>query len=72
MFRSGYISRRILFFMFVIMSWQISVNKAHAKPVYLSTGESYILNTNNEIDTVFVSSAATADYEVIGNNSVII
>ncbi|MGH1595689.1 type II and III secretion system protein family protein [Yersinia proxima] len=72
MFRSGYISRRILFFMFVIMSWQISVNKAHAKPVYLSTGESYILNTNNEIDTVFVSSAATADYEVIGKNSVIV
>lgn len=54
------------------MSWKISVNKAHAKPVYLSTGESYIINTNNEIDTVFVSSAATADYEVIGKNSVIV
>ncbi|HHL2561915.1 TPA: type II and III secretion system protein family protein [Yersinia enterocolitica] len=72
MFRSGYISRRILIFMFIIMFWQILVNKAHAKPVYLSTGESYILNTKNEIDTVFVSSAMTADYELIGKNSVIV
>nr|WP_174848851.1 pilus assembly protein N-terminal domain-containing protein [Yersinia artesiana] len=72
--RPGYISInwKILFFLSIIIAWQALVNKVHAKPVYLATGESYILNTQDEIDTVFVSAAAVADYELIGKNSVIV
>ncbi|HDL7645107.1 TPA: pilus assembly protein N-terminal domain-containing protein [Yersinia enterocolitica] len=72
--RPGYISInwKILFFLSIIMVWQTLANKAHAKPIYLATGESYILSTQDEIDTVFVSAAAIADYELIGKNSVVV
>ena len=72
--RPGYISINwnILFFLSIIMVWQTFANKALAKAVYLATGESYILNTQDEIDTVFVSAAAIADYELIGKNSVVV
>nr|WP_235801380.1 pilus assembly protein N-terminal domain-containing protein [Yersinia pekkanenii] len=51
---------------------QIAVNNAYAKPVYLSMGESYIIKTQEEIDTVFTSAAAIADYELVGKNSIIV
>ncbi|MFV8801425.1 type II and III secretion system protein family protein [Yersinia sp. LJYL362] len=54
------------------MTWQVAINKANAKLIYLSTGESYIINTKDEIDTVFVSAATVADYELVGKNSMIV
>lgn len=71
-FKLGYRVFSILIFMSIFIPWQILVNYAHAKPILLSTGESYILKTQNEIDTVFVSAAAIADYELIGKKSVIV
>lgn len=70
--RTKYFNQNILFFLFIIISCQIAVNRANAKPVYLSVGESYIINTQEEIDTVFVSAAAIADYELVGKNSIIV
>ncbi|WP_433915624.1 type II and III secretion system protein family protein [Yersinia alsatica] len=59
-------------FLFATIACLITMHGANAKPVYLSTGESYIINTQDEINTVFVSAAAIADYELIGKNSVIV
>lgn len=70
--RLEYISWNKLFLLFAIAICQIVVNQAYAKPVYLSSGESYIIKTEEEIDTVFVSSAAIADYELVGKNSIIV
>ncbi|WP_145539534.1 type II and III secretion system protein family protein [Yersinia kristensenii] len=70
--RTKYLNQNILFFLFIIISCQIAVNRANAKPVYLSAGESYIIKTQEEIDTVFVSAAAIADYELVGKNSIIV
>ncbi|AIN16606.1 bacterial type II and III secretion system family protein [Yersinia rochesterensis] len=70
--RRSYVIRNILLFLFVITAIQTAVNRANAKSVYLSTGESYIINTQDEIDTVFVSAAAIADYEIVGKKSVIV
>ncbi|EEQ18568.1 Type II/III secretion system protein [Yersinia intermedia ATCC 29909] len=58
--------------LFAIAICQTVVNQAYAKPVYLSSGESYIIKTEEEIDTVFVSTAAIADYELVGKNSIIV
>ncbi|CNH46082.1 type II and III secretion system protein family protein [Yersinia pekkanenii] len=68
----GYISLNRLFFLLAITMVQIAVNNAYAKPVYLSMGESYIIKTQEEIDTVFTSAAAIADYELVGKNSIIV
>lgn len=62
----------ILFILLIIAVCQITINRAIAKPIYLSTGESYIINSQDEIETIFVSAAAIADYELVGKNSVII
>lgn len=62
----------ILIFLFIIAIWQVSINKANAKLLYLSAGESYVINTKEEIDTVFVSAAAVADYELVGKKSMIV
>lgn len=70
--RLEYISWNKIFLLFAIAIYQIVVNQAYAKPVYLSSGESYIIKTEEEIDTVFVSSAAIADYELVGKNSIIV
>ncbi|CNJ77628.1 putative tight adherance operon protein [Yersinia aldovae] len=69
---TGYTKWNVLFFSLIIIVIQVTVNHCHAKPVYLSAGESYILKTPEEIDTVFVSAAAIADYELVGKNSVIV
>ena len=68
----NYKNWNILLVLFIMAIWQISINKANAKPVYLSAGESYIINTKEEIDTVFVSAATVADYELVGKNSIIV
>lgn len=70
--RLNYKICNILFFIFIVMTWQVVMNKANAKLIYLSTGESYIINTKDEIDTVFVSAATVADYELVGKNSMIV
>ncbi|CNH02816.1 putative tight adherance operon protein [Yersinia thracica] len=70
--RLSYISGNILLFLFLIIALQTAVNRANAKSVYLSTGESYIINTQDEIDTVFVSASAIADYELVGKKSIIV
>ena len=70
--RLEYISWNKLFLLFAIAICQTVVNQAYAKPVYLSSGESYIIKTEEEIDTVFVSTAAIADYELVGKNSIIV
>lgn len=70
--RPEYISWNKLFLLFAIATCQIVVNHAYAKPVYLSSGESYIIKTDEAIDTVFVSAAAIADYELVGKNSIIV
>ncbi|WP_145555049.1 type II and III secretion system protein family protein [Yersinia canariae] len=67
-----YLNQNILFLLCVIITCQIAVNRANAKPTYLSTGESSIIKTQEEIDTVFVSAAAIADYELVGKNSIIV
>lgn len=59
-------------FLFATIACLITAQGANAKPVYLSAGESYIINTQDEINTVFVSAATIADYELIGKNSVIV
>ncbi|AJJ12786.1 bacterial type II and III secretion system family protein [Yersinia rohdei] len=61
-----------LFILLIIAVCQITINRAIAKPIYLSTGESYIINSPDEIETIFVSAAAIADYELVGKNSVIV
>lgn len=68
----NYIISNCLFFIFIMVLCLITINKANAKPIYLSTGESYIINTQDEIDTVFVSAAAIADYEIVGKTSVVV
>ncbi|WP_186371814.1 pilus assembly protein N-terminal domain-containing protein, partial [Yersinia aleksiciae] len=70
--RTRYSSWDILFFLFIIVVCQVVVNKANAKSVYISPGESYIINTQEEIDTVVVSAAAIADYELVGKKSIIV
>ncbi|HHL2499858.1 TPA: type II and III secretion system protein family protein [Yersinia enterocolitica] len=70
--RLNYKSWNIIFLLLIVTIWQLSINKANAKLIYLSTGESYIINTKEEIDTVFVSAATVADYELVGKNSVIV
>lgn len=70
--RARYLSWDMLFIIFIIITCQTIVNKASAKSTYIASGESYIINTQEEIDTVFVSSAAIADYELVGKNSVIV
>ncbi len=70
--RPGYINWNMLFLLFSIAVFQIAFNQVFAKPVYLSTGESYIINSPEDIDTVFISAAAIADYELVGKNSVIV
>ncbi|ATM94416.1 putative tight adherance operon protein [Yersinia frederiksenii] len=67
--RLAYISWYLLF---TTITCLITAQGANAKPVYLSAGESYIINTQDEINTVFVSAAAIADYELIGKNSIIV
>ncbi|CNI10459.1 type II and III secretion system protein family protein [Yersinia vastinensis] len=68
----NYIISNCLFFIFIMVLCLITINKANAKPIYLSTGESYIINTQDEIDTVFVSAATIADYEIVGKTSVVV
>jgi pilus assembly protein CpaC len=70
--RPEYINWNMLFLLFSIAVCQIAFNQVFAKPVYLSTGESYIINSPEDIDTVFISAAAIADYELVGKNSVIV
>ncbi|MFL4556656.1 type II and III secretion system protein family protein [Yersinia kristensenii] len=70
--RTRYFKQCILFFIFIIIACQVAVNRANAKPVYLSAGESYLIKTKEEIDTVFVSAAAIADYELVDKNSIIV
>ncbi|MGE4802291.1 type II and III secretion system protein family protein [Yersinia hibernica] len=70
--KSRYLNKIILFLLCIITAYQIAVNSAYAKPVYLSEGESYIIKVQEEIDTVFVSAATIADYELVGNNSIIV
>lgn len=70
--RAKYLNWNKLFFLLIITVLQIVVNKANAKSVYISPGESYIIKTETEIDTVFVSSAAVADYELVNKNSIIV
>lgn len=62
----------ILLFLFIIAACQTGGNRANAKSTYLSSGESYTIETLEEIDTVFVSAAAVADYELVGKNSIIV
>lgn len=61
-----------LFSLFIIALILMAFNKANAKSVYISPGESYIVKTQEEIETVFISSAEVADYELVGKNSVIV
>ncbi|CNM02509.1 type II and III secretion system protein family protein [Yersinia frederiksenii] len=61
-----------LFSLFIIALILIAFNKANAKSVYISPGESYIVKTQEEIETVFISSAEVADYELVGKNSIIV
>lgn len=60
----------LLFIVFIIYS--LLVTPADAKQIYLPEGGSHIIKIQEEIDTVFVSAAKTADYEILDNNSVII
>ncbi|CFQ35894.1 type II and III secretion system protein family protein [Yersinia bercovieri] len=70
--RAKYLNWNTLLFLLIITVLQIVVNNADAKSVYISPGESYIIKTEAEIDTVFVSSAAVADYELVNKNSIIV
>lgn len=45
---------------------------AWAEKIYLAAGESRVINTKENIDTVFVSSSELADYEIISDTNVVI
>ncbi|MBS0054003.1 pilus assembly protein N-terminal domain-containing protein [Yersinia sp. Marseille-Q3913] len=70
--RARYLSWNMFFFLLIVATCQTIVNKANAKSVYISPGESYMIKTQEEIDTVFISSAAIADYELVSKNSVVV
>ncbi|MGN1596132.1 type II and III secretion system protein family protein [Yersinia enterocolitica] len=70
--RTRYLNQIVLFLVCMIIACFIAVNRANAEAVYLSTGQSYMIKTQEEIDTVFVSAAAIADYELVGKNSIIV
>ncbi|WP_246201553.1 type II and III secretion system protein family protein [Budvicia diplopodorum] len=45
---------------------------AQANEVYLEPGESRVINTQEIIDTVFISASEIADYELVNDNSLVL
>lgn len=64
--------QNIIIFLSIVILYFLFENSANAKQIYLPIGGSHIIKVQEEIDTVFVSAAKTADYEIVDNNSVII
>ncbi len=64
--------QNIILFLSIVILYFLFENSANAKQIYLPIGGSHIIKMQEEIDTVFVSAAKTADYEIVDNNSVII
>lgn len=50
----------------------MTLSSAQAGVIYMAPGSSQVLQTQQDIDTVFISSPEVADYELIGSRSVIL
>lgn len=48
------------------------ISGVHAQEVYMEPGDSQVIQVQENIDTVFISSPNVADYEIIGDRSVVI
>ncbi|VTR56597.1 Flp pilus assembly protein, secretin CpaC [Serratia fonticola] len=57
----------------VILSLFVSVHSqtSFAAESYLSPGESQVIQVKGSVDTVFMSSPEVADYEMIGDRSIV-
>lgn len=60
------------FFMMLGLTCGFTSFMTLAGPVYLSPGGSQVIKANDNIDTVFISSPSIADYELIGEKSVVV
>lgn len=49
-----------------------TVSSAHARDIYMDPGDAQVIQTQDNIDTIFISSPEVADYEIIGDRSVMI
>ncbi|WP_330998782.1 type II and III secretion system protein family protein [Intestinirhabdus alba] len=55
--------------------WVIGLSfcaNAFAAELYMNTGDSEVIQTQGDIDTVFISAPEVADYEIISNRSVMV
>lgn len=50
----------------------LTTSYAHARDVYMEPGDSQVIQVQDNIDTVFISSPEVADYEIIGDRSVMV
>lgn len=50
----------------------LTISYAHARDIYMVPGDSQVIQVQDNIDTVFISSPDVADYEIIGDRSVMI
>lgn len=48
------------------------ISSAHAQDIYMEPGDSQVIEAQDDIDTVFISSPEVADYEIISGHSVMI
>ncbi len=56
----------------MLWSFCLLVAPVYAGEMHLAAGESRVINTRTPVDTVFVSAAELADYEIINDNTVVI
>ncbi len=63
---------KLIFFVFGSLTLFGSANAANTGDLFMSEGESLVIKKKQNIDTVFVSNPAVADYKIVDHNTVII
>lgn len=63
---------KLIFFIFGFFTLFGSANAANTEKLFMSEGESRVIKTQQNINTVFVSNPAVADYKIVDHNTVII
>lgn len=63
---------KLIFFIFGFFTLPGSANAANTGDLFMSEGESLVIKKKQNIDTVFVSNPAVADYKIVDHNTVII
>ncbi|OON42232.1 secretin [Izhakiella australiensis] len=58
--------------MSAIFLFFLIISSARARDIYMEPGDSQVIQSQDNIDTVFISSPQVADYEIIGDRSVMI